>query len=75
MKIEKINKILLYISLFLLVVVCILPFYMVMINSTRSSQEIISGFSLVPGKSLMNYWRQIKVYFDLFRGMKNSIFI
>ncbi|MGL5639258.1 MAG: carbohydrate ABC transporter permease [Cetobacterium sp.] len=75
MKAEKINKILLYIVLTLLVVICILPFYMVMINSTRSSQEIISGFSLLPGNSLMSNWKQIKIYFDLFRGMRNSILI
>ncbi|MGL4977146.1 MAG: carbohydrate ABC transporter permease [Cetobacterium sp.] len=75
MKAEKINKILLYVALTLLVVICILPFYMVMINSTRSSQEIISGFSLLPGDSLISNWKQIKNYFDLFRGMRNSIFI
>ncbi|MGL4976457.1 MAG: carbohydrate ABC transporter permease [Cetobacterium sp.] len=75
MKKEKLNKILLYISLTLLVIICILPFYLVMINSTRSSQEIISGFSLLPGKSLSTNWKQIGIYFDLFRGMRNSLFI
>ncbi|MGL5427226.1 MAG: carbohydrate ABC transporter permease [Cetobacterium sp.] len=75
MKKERINRILLYIALALLVVICILPFYMVMVNSTRSSQQIISGFSFVPGDSLMSNWQQIKVYFDLFRGMRNSLFI
>ncbi|MGL6064458.1 MAG: carbohydrate ABC transporter permease [Fusobacteriaceae bacterium] len=75
MKKDKINKILLYIALALLVVICILPFYMVMINSTRSSLEIITGFSFVPGDSLMSNWKQIKVYFDLFKGLRNSIFI
>ncbi|MGL5124697.1 MAG: carbohydrate ABC transporter permease [Fusobacteriaceae bacterium] len=72
---EKINKLTLYVTLGIIAIICILPFYMVMINATRSSQEIISGFSFTPGKSLMQNWRQIGVYFDLIRGMKNSLFL
>lgn len=72
---EKLNRIALSLSLIFLAIVCLLPFYMVMVNSTRSSQEIISGFSFVPGKSLLQNWKQIGVYFDLVQGLRNSLII
>lgn len=72
---EKLNKVLLYVSLIFLVIICLLPFYMVMVNATRSSQEIISGFSFIPGKSLIQNWKQIGVYFNLIQGLKNSLII
>ena len=72
---EKIKKGILYTCLVLLAFVCLLPFYLMMINSTRSGVEIVTSFSIFPGKSIGENWKVIKNYFNLFQGMKNSLFI
>ena len=52
----KIKKSIIYIGLILLSVICLGPFLIMMVNSTRSSQEIINSFSLIPGNSLQSNW-------------------
>lgn len=71
----KFKKVLLYIFLTVLGILCLLPFYMMLINATRSSNEIITGFSLFPGTSLSDNWNTMSAYFNVFRGLFNSVFI
>jgi len=68
-------KTILYILLILLAVICLLPFLMMMVNATRSGDEIVKGFTLIPGSSLATNWKTIFGYFNLFRGMLNSAII
>ena len=71
----KIKKSMIYIVLILLRVVCLCPFLIMMVNSTRSSQEIINSFSFIPGSSLQSNWKIMSDYFNIFNGLKNSLFI
>lgn len=71
----KIRKIALYTVLTALAIACMVPFYMMMVNATRNSQEIMSGFSFLPGSSLADNWAIMTGYFDIFRGLINSLFI
>ncbi|GEQ22671.1 carbohydrate ABC transporter permease [Clostridium butyricum] len=71
----KIKKSIIYIGLILLSVICLGPFLIMMVNSTRSSQEIINSFSLIPGNSLQSNWNIMSDYFNIFSGLKNSLFI
>ncbi|MBZ0313157.1 carbohydrate ABC transporter permease [Clostridium butyricum] len=71
----KIKKSMIYIVLILLSVVCLCPFLIMMVNSTRSSQEIINSFSFIPGSSLQSNWKIMSDYFNIFNGLKNSLFI
>ncbi len=71
----KIKKSIIYIVLILLSVICLCPFLIMMVNSTRSSQEIINSFSLIPGSSLQSNWKIMSDYFNIFNGLKNSLFI
>ena len=71
----KIKKSIIYIGLILLSVICLGPFLIMMVNSTRSSQEIINSFSLIPGNSLQSNWKIMSDYFNIFSGLKNSLFI
>jgi len=68
-------KTILYILLIILAVICLLPFLMMMVNATRSGDEIVKGFTLIPGSSLATNWKTIFGYFNLFRGMLNSAII
>ncbi len=70
-----VNKTILYILLILLTALCIMPFLLMMVNATRSGVEISHSFSFVPGKSLGANYRQLSDYFNIYRGMLNSVIV
>lgn len=47
------KRLILYVILALVAGICIAPFWLMLVNSTRSNQEINGGVSLVPGTSLI----------------------
>jgi multiple sugar transport system permease protein len=71
----KIKKSFLYVVLISLALTCILPFVLMTVNSTRSGIEIMTSFSFIPGKSLLENWSTVSSYFNLFRGFFNSLLI
>jgi multiple sugar transport system permease protein len=71
----KIKKTIIYICLILLAAACLLPFLLMMINSTRSGVEITTGFTFIPSTHLKENWEQLFDYMNLFRGMGNSLLI
>ncbi|MGL5540691.1 MAG: carbohydrate ABC transporter permease [Erysipelotrichaceae bacterium] len=71
----KITKILLYIFIFVLSVVCLAPFIIMILNSTRSGQEIMSGFKFVIGDQLAVNWKTVNQYLNIFQGLGNSAFV
>lgn len=73
--IMNINKSLIYIFLIGLATVCMVPFYMMMINATRDGYDIMKGFSLLPGSSLKENWDIITKNFNIGIGFKNSLFM
>lgn len=71
----KIKKSLIYLFLIILSITCLAPFIMMLVNATRSNQEIMSGFTLIPGKSLGENWQTMSQYFNIFKGLGNSLFV
>lgn len=71
----KIKKSLIYLFLIILSITCLAPFIMMLVNSTRNNQEIMSGFTLMPGNSLKDNWQTMSQYFNIFRGLRNSLFV
>lgn len=71
----KIKRAILYILLTLLGVVCMLPFLLMMVNATRSGVEITSSFTLIPSTHLKENWEIVSGFFNLFKGMWNSLII
>ena len=69
----KIKKVILYIALILLCVICLIPFYMMMVNATRSSKQILAGFSMIPGTSIAANYKFLRSYVNLLQGMWNSV--
>lgn len=69
----KIKRVILYLCLILLAIVCLLPFLLMMVNATRSGVEITHSFTFIPGHSLKDNWEALSKYVDLFRGFWNSI--
>ena len=71
----KIKKGILYILLILLAATCMFPFWMMIVNATRSGNEIVTGFSLIPSTHLKENWEQVFQFFNLFKGMWNSLIV
>lgn len=71
----KIKTAILYIALAALAVTCLLPFLLMVVNATRSGNEILTSFTLIPGRSIKDNWILLSEYFDLFRGFVNSLVI
>ncbi len=70
-----IKKSILYILLVILAVSCLIPFLLMTVNATRSGSEIATSFTLIPGHSIKDNWNTVSKYFNLFRGMLNSLII
>lgn len=68
-------KTFIYIVLGLLVVICFIPFYMMIMNATRSNSEILQGFALFPGDALLDNYNVLISYMDVWRGFANSLIV
>lgn len=68
-------KTLLYLALILLSTACFTPFWLMIVNATRSGNEIMTGFSLLPGGSLASNWEVVSENMSLSRGFANSLFL
>lgn len=72
---SKIKRGIVYLALIILALTCLLPFLMMMVNATRSGNEIMTSFTLIPGNSLKQNWEIVSNYFNIFRGMLNSVLV
>lgn len=74
-------RIVVYFILIFLTVLCLFSFYLLIINSSRSNQNLQSGFSLAPGgyflENLKNAWTIHETFsgLDIGRGLFNSFVI
>ena len=71
------SRIVVYIILIFLSVLCLFSFYMLIINSTRSNADLQGGFRILPqGNFLTNFqnaWNDASI--NIPRGMANSFFV
>ena len=59
MKKFKISHVFIYLLLILLTLICVVPFYIMVINATHSTNELYAGLSVVPGKYLLDNLRNM----------------
>ncbi len=71
----SIKKIVSYILLILLSLICIVPFYIMIIDATHTNGEIASKLWLLPGKALLNNYNKLIESVPIWRGFANSLFI
>lgn len=69
------KKVILYAALLALGLVCLLPFWMMMVNATRSGVEITRSFTLIPSTHLKENWLALSEYMNLFKGFANSLIV
>lgn len=75
MKDLRIARGVIYFFLVLLVIICFIPFYMMIVNATRSNSEILRGFSLMPSDALFANYETLTNYINIWLGFRNSLFI
>lgn len=71
----RIYKSLLYIFLIFLAVQCFTPFWLMLVNATRSGNEIMTAFSMLPGSSFFRNWEVVSENMNLGRGFLNSLLL
>lgn len=72
-----IDRFLSYLLLVFLVLLCLFPFYILIINCTRSNAQIQKGFSFVFGNQFINNWKSLRSddQLPILRALWNSFFI
>lgn len=71
-----VSKLLIYMLMIFLGLLAALPVYLVLINITRTAEEINSGLSLLPSVHLIDNWKVLNsTGFSLPRGFFNSFLI
>lgn len=72
-----IRRIFSYLVLILITLLCLLPFYILIINSTRSHPDIQKGFSFFPGRAFVKNFNNLLADKNLpvVRGTINSFFV
>lgn len=65
-----------YVVLILLSILCLFWFYVLFVNATKTHAQIQKGFSILPGKNLLNNWNAvIHGTQPIISGMINSVII
>ena len=71
----SIGKIFLYLFLIVLAIICFLPFYIMIINSTHSNPDLASKLMLTPGKHLIENYKRLSENVPVWKGFRNSLVI
>jgi multiple sugar transport system permease protein len=70
-----IGKVLVYIFLVGLAILCIIPFYLMIIYATHNNATIASTFTFLPGQFLIENYANMASKINIWRGFANSLFI
>lgn len=69
---KRISQILVYAFLAALVLLSIVPFYLVIINGTYSSFDIVTRLNLLPGSATAENYATMQSHVNIWRGFLNS---
>lgn len=72
---KTITNILLYFLLVFLLVLCLLPFYLVLVNSTYSSIDIVTQIKFLPGTYFLENYKSLQTLTNIWRGFFNSLIV
>lgn len=72
----RIEQVGVYLVLLILATVSVIPIWVMLVNATRSTEQIQQGISLLPGTSLVNNWKILTGRdFQIAQGFLNSSII
>lgn len=68
-------KYIVYLFLIVLSALCLAPFWLMLVNATRSGNEIMTSFSFFPGTATGQNWVVVQENLDIWRGFANSLLL
>lgn len=68
-------KTLIYAILIFLVILTLVPFYLIMVNATHSSFEIVTQLNVFPGSYLKENYEKLQQYVNIWGGFFNSVLV
>ncbi len=71
----KTSDAVIYVFLVFLLLLSVVPFYLVVINATHSSFDIVTKLNLLPGKSTAENYETMQSHVNIWRGFFNSLCI
>ena len=73
----KVKKIVIFVICVLLSIISLLPFWLTFVNASRTSSEIQSGLTLIPGGELIKNVKSVlaRPDLDIMLGFKNSLIL
>ena len=73
----KLRRFLSYTTLIFLVLLCLFPFFVLLMNATRAHAEVLRGFSFFPGSSFGTNFRNVmeNPNMPVIRATMNSVFL
>lgn len=70
------RRIVAYIVLVIVSVLCLFWFVILFINATRSNAEMVRGFTIIPSTHLVENWKNLLAgTLPLWAGLRNSVFV
>ncbi len=70
------RRVVAYIVLILVTIICLFWFYILFINATRSHSDLTKGFTLIPGGNALANWQSLMGSTQpVIKGLRNSLFI
>jgi len=74
----QITRGLLYVLIFVLAIACIVPFYIMIVNGSRTNEQIMKGITLIPGSNVIGNIKTILIItenINFFLGFLNSAIV
>lgn len=69
-------KVIAYTFLTILFLICIVPIYIMLVNSTRTTEQINHGISLIPGTAFFDNWQTLSnLGINVWLGIRNSAIV
>ena len=72
---KKLGHGLTYVILVFLLVICILPFYVMIVNSSHTTNELYVGLQILPGTAFFNNMKNLLARVNMGEGFLNSFII
>lgn len=69
------SAIVIYAFLILLLLLSVVPFYLVTVNGTHSSFDIVTRLNLLPGSALADNYATMQSHVNIWRGFANSLIV
>jgi multiple sugar transport system permease protein len=69
------KKVAWYIFLIILTLICLVPFYIMLIDATHTNGEIASKLWILPGAALLDNYHRLVESVPIWKGFANSLFI